>query len=122
MNEMEQMLLATRRLLSVLCDSCEQLTHEWEVIEPSPSLLELLGIEKKCSTLPFLQFISLEDQERFATFGANGTDTPSSLHVRMQTGQGSLKSFMIDMLFLFVGSYFTYYYIWLLFLLLLLLL
>lgn len=101
MNEMEQMLLATRRLLSVLCDSCEQLTHEWEVIDPSPPLLELLGIEDtKCSTLPFLHFISEEDQERFATFGANGTDTPSSLHVRMQTraGQGfNARIFLVNL-------------------------
>lgn len=40
----QETLLAARRLLSVTCDCCEQLTENWDIAEPSQSILALLQI------------------------------------------------------------------------------
>lgn len=95
MKETEKVLRAARRLLSVTCDCCERLTHHWQIVEPSRSILELLHLKEDASAklLPFLQFICPEDQQRFSHFAAvsHTTDAPSSLHVRMTSGSdGSL--------------------------------
>ncbi|CAK9080327.1 unnamed protein product [Durusdinium trenchii] len=91
--ETKETLLAARRLLSVTCDCCEQLTENWDIAEPSQSILALLQINNPEEdlkmvdhgiplTLPFLEFIWEEDQERFVQF------SPSSLHLRMKTCHG----------------------------------
>lgn len=95
MKETEKVLRAARRLLSVTCDCCERLTHDWQIVEPSRGILDLLRLKEDASAklLPFLQFICPEDQQRFAHFAAvsHTTDAPSSLHVRMTSGSdGSL--------------------------------
>ena len=100
--ETQQVLLAARRLLSVVCDCCEQLTHNWEIMRPSHRILELLQVqvekaaetteEPQGSMLPLLDFITLEDQGRFTDFAtaSHHSDAPSSLHVQMQTSKGTL--------------------------------
>eukprot|EP00435_Cladocopium_sp_Y103_P029811 s3001_g7.t1 len=92
MKETEKVLRAARRLLSVTCDCCERLTHDWQIVEPSRAILDLLRLKEDASAklLPFLQFICPEDQQRFAHFAAvsHTTDAPSSLHVRMMSGSG----------------------------------
>ncbi|CAK9065912.1 unnamed protein product [Durusdinium trenchii] len=97
--ETQETLLAARRLLSVTCDCCEQLTETWEILEPSQSILALLQIrnpeedlptkmDARSPTLPLLPFIWKEDQERFALFLACSSQAPSSLHLRMKTCHG----------------------------------
>ena len=96
MRATEDLLSAARRLLSVTCDCCEQLTDSFDIDQPSQKALALLQIknpedephlEPCMSSLPFLQFICAEDRHRFQAFiaASNDVQAPSSLHLRMQT-------------------------------------
>lgn len=94
--ETDDLLAAARRLLSVTCDCCEQLTDRLEMVEPSQNTLAMLQIKnpeedaRNAMSLPFLQFICTEDQDRFSQFiAASDSQAPSSLHLRMQTCKGA---------------------------------
>jgi len=92
MKENEKVVLGARRLLSVTCDCCERLSHDWQIVGPSQSTLGLLQVrDPVMSRLPFLQFICPEDHQRFTDFAevSHTTDAPSSLHVRMQRSDSS---------------------------------
>eukprot|EP00434_Breviolum_minutum_P018493 symbB.v1.2.016311.t1/scaffold1148.1/size135353/1 len=92
MKENEKVLLGARRLLSVTCDCCERLSHDWQIVGPSQSTLGFLHVrDPVMSRLPFLQFICPEDHQRFTDFAevSHTTDAPSSLHVRMQRSDSS---------------------------------
>ncbi|CAE7791634.1 pqsA [Symbiodinium sp. CCMP2592] len=94
--ETENILSAARKLLSVTCDCCEKLSHEWDIVEPTQRVLELLrypGARKgeKPPTLSMRQCIALSDQDRFSTFvSSSGEDnnTATSLHLRMKDFSG----------------------------------
>lgn len=96
MTETENILSAARKLLSVTCDCCEKLSHEWDIVEPTQRVLELLrypGARKgeKPPTLSMRQCIALSDQDRFSTFvSSSGEDnnTATSLHLRMKDFSG----------------------------------
>ena len=95
--ETEDLLSAARRLLSVTCDCCEQLTDRFEVVQPSQNALALLQIRnpeeesqlESGTSLPLLQFICPDDHDRFTSFVGASHDAPSSLHLRMQTCRGA---------------------------------
>ncbi|CAE7810360.1 unnamed protein product [Symbiodinium sp. CCMP2456] len=100
MQERGHLLSATRRLLSVTCDCCEQLSDSFEVMQPSQNVLALLHIknpeedsqiEPGISSLPLRQYICDDDQERFAQFmtASHESQAASSLHLCMRTCSGS---------------------------------
>ena len=100
MQERGHLLSATRRLLSVACDCCEQLSENFEVMQPSQNVLALLHIknpeedsqlEPGISSLPLRQYICDDDLERFAQFMAasHESQAASSLHLCMRTCSGS---------------------------------
>lgn len=94
--EIQQILAAARRLLSVTCDCCEQLSNNWDLLNPTRRAMELLQLpptqpEQVETALPFLQFICDEDQERFVEFTKTSKDSEaaSSLHLRMKNFHGT---------------------------------
>jgi len=100
MQERGHLLSAARRLLSVTCDCCEQLSDSFEVMQPSQNVLALLHIknpeedshlEPGISSLPLRQYICDDDQERFAQFmtASHESQAASSLHLCMRTRSGS---------------------------------
>ncbi|CAE7531244.1 unnamed protein product [Symbiodinium sp. CCMP2592] len=100
MQERGHLLSAARRLLSVTCDCCEQLSDSFEVMQPSQNVLALLHIKNPeedsqldpgISSLPLRQFICDDDQERFAQFmtASHESQAASSLHLCMRTRSGS---------------------------------
>ncbi|CAK9043234.1 unnamed protein product [Durusdinium trenchii] len=69
----ESILKAAKGLLAVMCDCCEQLSHNWEVLQPSNKILEMFRISGG------------KDQDRFTHFmDTSQVDAVSSLHLRMQ--------------------------------------
>lgn len=90
MKEMEQFVRAAKRLISVVCDSCDLLSQDWEVRQPSQKILQLLHMEiwQEQGPLDFLSYVCEEDQERFRSFiNESSSDAPSSIHLQMKTSK-----------------------------------
>ncbi|CAJ1388966.1 unnamed protein product [Effrenium voratum] len=90
-SETEGILNAARRLLSVTCDCCEQLSHDWRILQPSQRWLEIIRYphKDKPMVLSLADFISTQDLDRFKQFIETETDVPSLLHLRMKDFAGS---------------------------------
>jgi len=93
--ETEAVLNAAKSLLAVMCDCCEQLSHDWTIVHPSNQVLEMFRFphnmrKERPSSFSLVQFIAIEDRERFTTFiGTSHVNAPSSLHLEMKDFHGT---------------------------------
>lgn len=93
--ETEALLNAAKSLLAVMCDCCEQLSHDWKIVQPSNKVLEMFRFpnlrKERPNNFDLVQCIAVEDQVRFTNFIATShVNAPSSLHLQMKDFHGRL--------------------------------
>ncbi|CAK8997027.1 Uncharacterized protein SCF082_LOCUS5041 [Durusdinium trenchii] len=91
--ETESILKAAKGLLAVMCDCCEQLSPEWEILKPSNKFLEMFRFpsssEEKPTNFSLLELIALDDRDRFTHFiDTSEVEAVTSLHLRMHDFSG----------------------------------
>lgn len=92
--EREALLNAAKSLLAVMCDCCEQLSHDWKILQPSDKVLEMFRFpnlrKERPKNFDLVQCIAVEDQDRFTNFIATSLNAPSALHLQMKDFHGRL--------------------------------
>ena len=77
--EANSLSLAVRQLLSVTCDACASLSTNFHVSKPSSSLLGVLKVnEEQILNKSFIDFVLVDDRQRFQSIVDFSSTTPSS--------------------------------------------